>query len=119
QLLEAMLARGRHPAVVFEMVEREQQAAIERARAQAPDSPDAIAAAVDWEHSGWPAWPMYRPIFAVAVRAKLPIFAGGIDRKRAMSIAQGGATALEPELARTFSLDQPLPPEQARALRDE
>jgi len=110
---------GRRPAVVFEMIEVEEQAAVDVALEKHPGEPDAIAVAVDWAHSGWPAWDLYRPVFDVAVRRGLPIRGGGLGRELAHRVAHEGTAALAPALVHRFALDAPLDPETARVLRDE
>jgi uncharacterized iron-regulated protein len=119
RVLHAIVAAGRLPALVFEMLERGQQPAVDRALREHPGDADALAQAVDWEHSGWPAWPLYRPLFVELMRAQLPIVAAGIDRAAAMRIATEGTAALDPELVREGALDQPLAPELQSALREE
>jgi uncharacterized iron-regulated protein len=119
RVIEALVARGRRPALVFEMLDVSMQLAIDRVRAERPDDVDAIGAAVAWEKSGWPAWALYRPVFAAAVRAGLPIIAAGLGREQSMALARKGPTALDPELAGRFGLAQPLAPELHAALRAE
>lgn len=119
RLLTAMIARGRAPGVVFEMLDHEEQSLVTRALSERPRDPDALATAVDWAHSGWPAWSLYRPVFAAAVGSELPIVAAGIGREAAMGLARAGWTAVSPELARTFDLREDLPVEIQDALRAE
>lgn len=109
----------RHPLVVFEMIDVQQQPAVDRALSEHPGDPDAVAAAVDWAHSGWPAWPLYRPVFAVAAKHGLRILGGGLDRELAHRVAHAGTAALPPDLVRRFALDTPLDPPTATAVRDE
>ena len=101
------------------MLDRSAQALVDRARAEHGKDADAFGAAVDWEHSGWPAFALYRPLFDAVLGASLPIAAGGIDRKAAMRIASDGIAAFDPDLAREVAAEQPLPPEQQAALREE
>jgi uncharacterized iron-regulated protein len=117
-LLDAA-SRTRRPNVVFEMIDVDEQPAVDRALSEHPGDPDAIAAAVDWAHSGWPAWAMYRPVFAVAAERRLRIVGGGLDRELAHRVAHVGTAALPPELVRRFALDTPLDARTATALRDE
>ena len=51
--VRAIGAAGKRPALAFEMMEEDDQPAIDGAVARAPRDPDAIAGAVDWKHSGW------------------------------------------------------------------
>ena len=117
--IDALVARGRKPAVVFEMIERRQQAALDAARARAPEDVDAIAAALEWERSGWPEWSLYRPVFESAVRHGLPILAGSLDRAQVMDVAQRGTSALEAAFVAEHRLAEPSPDASADALREE
>jgi uncharacterized iron-regulated protein len=118
RLLRALVATGRKPAVVFEMLDQEQQPVIDRALADHADV-DGFGAAVDWAHSGWPPWPLYRPLFAEVLGARLPIVAAGLDRKTAMRMAGQDLAEVDPALARALEAAGPLPPEQQAALREE
>ena len=119
QAIDALVARGRKPAVVFEMIERGQQAALDAARTRAPGDVDAIAAALDWQRSGWPEWSLYRPVFASAVRHGLPIVAGSLDRADVMEVARRGTQALEPSFVAQHKLAEPSSDAPAEALREE
>jgi uncharacterized iron-regulated protein len=112
RLVQRVLSGGRKPAVVFEMLERDEETVVQRALEAHPRDPDAVSTAVDWAHSGWPPWNIYRPVFSVAVASDLPLLAGGIDRKAAMTLAAGGPAAAPLELVRDYRLDA-APPEAA------
>src|SRR5689334_4675341 len=51
RLLASQIARGRAPGVVFEMLDREDQAAVDRARTEHPADADAVGEAVHWAKS--------------------------------------------------------------------
>jgi uncharacterized iron-regulated protein len=118
RLLAAVTAT-RHPDVVFEMIDEDAQSAVDVAQATHPGDADAIGDAVDWSHSGWPAWSTYRPVFAVAASRRLRVVGGGLTRAQAHRIALGGVAALAPELVHRFGLEAPLDAVTARALREE
>jgi uncharacterized iron-regulated protein len=118
-LLEAVLAKGRKPTVVFEMLELGKQATIDRALAEHPQDVDGLGAAVDWSSSGWPSWSLYRPVFASAIGARLPLAAAGLDRPTAMHIAREGLAALDPGLVAKFALDTALPALEQAQMRAE
>ncbi|HEX3769922.1 MAG TPA: ChaN family lipoprotein [Polyangiaceae bacterium] len=107
------------PAVVFEMLDETRQSTVDGATAAHPGDADALAQAVNWDASGWPAWSMYRPVFEAALAARGPILAAGIDRGPAMRIGHEGLAAIDPRLVKTFALDAPLPPDVAAATRHE
>ena len=119
RLLGELVSAGQRPAVVFEMIDVDKQPLVAQARRAHPDDPQALARALDWEHSGWPAFPLYRPVFARALRARLPILGAGIDRSAATRIVHQGVSALPNALVRTFALDQPLAPDLLAKCRQE
>ncbi len=119
RLLAAIVAAGRRPAVAFEMLDPEQQPAVDAAVARAPRDPDALATAVGWERSGWPAFSLYRPIFQVALDAGLPIVAANLTRRLAREVAVHGEGALAPDVRRMLDRQGPLPEDVARAYRQE
>lgn len=119
RLLKALIAGGRTPGVVFEMLDHEEQPVVARALSEHPRDADALARAVDWSHSGWPAWSSYRPVFAVAVEGGLTVLAAGIGRKAAIQVAEAGWPAVPKELVSTFHLEPELPPGFQEALRAE
>lgn len=93
--LVRVAAEGRRPAIVFEMLDVSQQAAIDAA----PRNPDAIAKAANWAHSGWPGFSMYRPVFDAALAAELPIVAGNFTKAEMGAIVMEGAAKLPPGIA--------------------
>ncbi len=118
-LLQAFAAAHPAPAVVFEMLNREQQPDVDASLAAHPGDADALALAVAWDSSGWPAWSMYRPVFEAALAARGPILAAGLDRSVAMRIAHEGVAAIDPALVQTFGLAAPLTADVQTSLRHE
>jgi uncharacterized iron-regulated protein len=116
---EELLAAGRRPAVAFEMLRPEDAARIARQLAAAPRDADALAAAVDWAHSGWPAFALYRPIVRAALDAGVPVVPANVPAAALREVLRGGLAALEPALAERQALDRPLPPGEARAAAEE
>lgn len=100
--------RDRGPAIVFEMIRRDQQSAIEQWRSDGAD-PAAFGAAVEWEARGWPDWSTYRPIVEAAVARGLPIHGGAPPREVLERVGHRGLAALDPQRRRALGLDRPLP----------
>jgi uncharacterized iron-regulated protein len=119
RLLRSLVAAGRRPAVAFEMLDVQQQPAVDAALARAPRDPDALAEAVGWAKGGWPAFSLYRPVFAAALDAGLPIVAVNLPRKQAREVVSSGAAALSPEVRALLDREGPLPEDVARQLRAE
>lgn len=93
QILKGYVASGRRPAVAFEQIDRARQGEVDRclgqpmpAEAQAVrDRANALAAAVEWDKSGWPAFEQYLPVFEVALGTSLPIRAANLSREELWS----------------------------------
>lgn len=94
-------------AVVFEMLLPEQAELITPAllKEQA-----ALAAALEWESSGWPDFALYYPVFAALREAR--IYGAARPRDQVRRAFSEGATAVFGAGADTFGLDQDLPKEQ-------
>ncbi|MFO7552422.1 MAG: ChaN family lipoprotein [Haliea sp.] len=51
----------------FEQINSDQAAALETWLQAAPKGTSGLAAALDWEQSGWPDWALYQPVFAAVL----------------------------------------------------
>ncbi len=108
--LARIAATGRKPAVVFEMFNRADRESILRAANAVPADPDAVAEAARWSESGWPAWPLYRPIVETAMQSGLALVPGNFARSRVRDLAfVSGWDSLGAETLRKMGLLQPLP----------
>ena len=96
-------------ALVFEMLTPAQ------ARQITPDlvaDPEAMAATLDWDASGWPDFEMYHPIFAAAPEAA--IYGAQVPRAAARGVFETGPAESFGAAAASYGLTDPLPPvEQA------
>ncbi len=100
--LIAQLARaGRRPAVVFEMIRSDRAQALDGAARD----PDALATALDWAHSGWPDFALYRPVFAAALDAALPLGAGDLSRERLDALRGRGLAAFSADERARLALE--------------
>src|SRR6056297_632256 len=91
-------------ALVFEMLTPDQAA---RVTPSLIADPDAMEEALGWSESGWPAFPMYHPIFAAAPDAA--IYGAQVPRDAARGVFEtGAAEAFGPEAA-AYGLTEPLP----------
>lgn len=119
ELVRALTDSGHKPVLAFEMLDVEQQPAIDEALARSPREPDAIAQAVAWEKSGWPDWSLYRPIFAVGTERGLRIIGTNLPRAQVKELVTRGPEAMAPETRARLGLETPLPEDVARAMRAE
>jgi uncharacterized iron-regulated protein len=115
-MITALVAKGRRPAVVIEMIGRTRQEALEQAWRDDPDDPDAIASAVEWSESGWPPFESYRPIFEAGLAGDLPMLAAGLERSESKAVMEDAPGAISEEIIRRYRLDQPLAPEIHQAV---
>ncbi|HSR71547.1 MAG TPA: ChaN family lipoprotein [Kiloniellales bacterium] len=118
--IERLAARGLLPAVAFEMLTPEQAPALAAHRAARPGDVTGLETALAWSESGWPAWPLYEPVFRAALEARLPILPANLSRERIRAVVREGAAAvLGAEEAAALGIDGPLPAALEDALRAE
>lgn len=115
--LAQIIAAGKKPLVAFEMISPEQAPALSQHLADHPRDVDGLAQAIDWANSHWPDWANYRPLFAEAMAANLPIRPANLAIDTLRTIARG--QDLSPDQRRHYRLDEPLDPAVASALADE
>ncbi len=113
RLLAALAARGRHGAVVFEMLSLERAPELAALTARGPVAPGRLRRRVAWDRSGWPAFELYRPVFEVALGRGLQVLPGSPPESWTRAVLGGGLPAL-PEPAREFLRPLPDPPAPVR-----
>lgn len=92
RILEALIAEGVRPAVAFEMLAEEQQAAVDEAMAVRADAAD-MERRLKWKDRGWPAFALYWPLIELAQQHGLPVLAADLDPALARRIAREGLAA--------------------------
>jgi uncharacterized iron-regulated protein len=127
RILAALVARGRRPAVAFEMLDAADAPAV--AAAVAPGGStgprdvvaraEALREAVAWDESGWPDWALYAPVFEAALAADLPIVPANLTRAELHALGRGGPGALPLARRAALGLDAPADPEERRALLEQ
>lgn len=119
EVLAALVASGRHPAVAFEQFDGDQAVALAAFLAQGPADATGLGDAVGWRETGWPDWAMYQPIADIAVRNSLPVLAANLPARVARLLSRGGLAAAAPEDVDGLDLSSPLDPEVEAAMRQE
>ncbi len=119
RLVRDLFAAGRRPAVGFEMFSTDQAAAIKRYRVGSPRSAAGLGDAVDWSHSGWPAWRYYEPIAQAAFDAGVPVVATNLSRAALTAMRRNGLGGLGPAMLAQLKLETPLPPPVRAAMARE
>ena len=115
RLIEALVKRGRRPAIVFEMIPPNLQAELDRHVHGGVSDADRLGKALRWEERGWPDWAIYRPVAEAALSAGLPLVAGGLDPDVQKAVAKGTPSPLNEQTVQVLDLLQPLRPEIAEA----
>lgn len=115
ELVRALASGERRPAVAFEMLDPGKQVAIDAFSGEL----DEFATTVAWAESGWPAWPIYRPVFEATLAADLPILAAELPREQSRMFMAEGLAMFDPAFVARFALAQPLAPELHAAWLDE
>ncbi len=113
-LVEVMARKGRKPAIAFEMMDRDQQGAIDVHFALNPRDAYGLDEAVGWSKRGWPAWPHYAQIVQAALQFDLPVLAANLPRALTKQSSQPGG--LGPEWVR-LDLDSPMPAPLQEAMK--
>jgi len=83
--------------VAFEMVEASRQPALDAAQAAPAATADDVGAALEWSTSGWPDFAIYRPVFAAALAAHLPLVAANLPREAMRDVMRRGEAAVPAE----------------------
>jgi uncharacterized iron-regulated protein len=105
EVLRAVLAQGRRPALAMEQFDREFQPAIDAALAQPGTAAVAIASAGEFDRSGW-VWAFYEPLLALAVEARLSVVALNLTREQGMEVAKQGFAVLGEPAVRELAIDR-------------
>jgi len=123
-IVENMAAsrRDRPPAVVFEQIQADQQAALDqfgqlKGSDGNPPGSDDLFRLLEWEASGWPAALIYKPLFDAVIASRLPFYAGSPPRERARAVAREGESVLSREERTRLRLDDPMTQLQLEALQ--
>ena len=102
-IVRELAARGRRPALAFEMLGADVQEAIRELQADGKVDPEALRRAVAWDQGGWPAWSLYEPIFAAGLDAGLPIVAAQVPSTLRKSLTAEGLQALPAGVVRELA----------------
>lgn len=91
EALRRVLEAGARPALAFEQLDRDKQAAVDAARrADVPAGTQRVDFVIAQAGaSGWD-WPLYRPYLALALQYDLPIIAANLSRAEAARVTREG-----------------------------
>jgi uncharacterized iron-regulated protein len=115
QLIDVLVKKGGHPAIVFEMIPGNLQGELNRLVEGGVGDANKLGKALRWEERGWPDWTTYQPIAETALSAGLPLVAGGLDADVQKAVGKGAPAQLYDQTVQDLDLAQPLQPEIAKA----
>jgi uncharacterized iron-regulated protein len=103
--LQAWAASGLRFAIAFEQMDAPRQPALEAALRDPGITPKALAQAGGLDFAGWD-WPRYEPVFALALRHRLPLVAANLPAAEVAAVARGRAAAPVPRPAGWSEADE-------------
>jgi uncharacterized iron-regulated protein len=119
RLVRAVAAAGRRPALAFEMLDLDDQPAVDAALAKSPRDAGLLGHAVGWDESGWPEFRLYRPIVEAGLAAGMPIVAANLARPLVRDVVRKGPEVLPADLRARLDRAGPPTEEERKALRAE
>jgi uncharacterized iron-regulated protein len=119
RLLRSLIDAGNKPAVAFEMLDWDQQAAVDAWLKSQPMDANGLGNAVNWQDTGWPNWDWYAPIAKAALDAGSPIFAANFPRSWSRKLARQGFDALPADVLARSKLEIPLSADKSKRLEDD
>ena len=96
EVLEAVVNHGGKPALVMEMLDIDEQPAIDQF-IKNPGDLEAFNEATGFAKKGWD-WPMYRPLINTMLDRRLPIIAANLSRTELMQVVRGSLAGLPDEI---------------------
>ena len=117
EILQHMIDAGRKPAIVFEMVTRSQQAVLDNLANNPPADRQAIAQALEWHETGWPDFAMYQPLFEIALKHGLKMWAGNLEKSTVRRLGGRVGSRLSEAERAMLGLDKPLAEQATKSLK--
>jgi len=124
QFIDYLTENNHTPAIAFEMLNQNQQSIIDTftaeyyptkhgySHSQSADTNTVLfTKKINWEKSGWPEWPYYRPVFYAAISNHLAIIAANLEVKQIRKVIKEGSQALDQEyqdLLKKYQYDKQL-----------
>jgi uncharacterized iron-regulated protein len=115
EILQHMVDQGRRPAVVFEMITRAQQPVLDYFAANPTDNADDIADRLEWRKSGWPDFAMYKPLFEIALKNNLTLYAGNLEKSTVRRLGGRVGSRLSDKERSQLGLSAPVEAETGKA----
>lgn len=109
RVIHGLTAKGRRPAIVWEMIPEAKQEILNRAWTGYSHDAAGLGGALGWSASGWPAWDLYQPIAEAAMAARLRMFGAGLSKETVRTLARGKPSFAFAKRRRALGLSKPMP----------
>ena len=107
-VIQSLASERPPPAIAFEMLSEDDRPKLDAWRKLHSEDVDALGEMLDWKASGWPAWEIYRPVFAAAVTHQLAIEPANLSHADLVQLRASGIAGMAAERKRSLALDPPL-----------
>lgn len=111
-------AATKPPRLVVEMVPEGLIDKLDTYRQQHRDDTKNLGTVLQWKKRGWGDWTAYQPIFDVAYKHRLEIFAGNLDTGLVRKLARKGVSVLSSTRVKELALDVPYTAAQKTIMTD-
>jgi len=116
-VVAAMIAHNRAPAIAMEQIDRDRQAVVTALMGAPRPTPAAVADVGGIKGSNWN-WDYYAPFVTLAIEHRLPLIAANLSRDAAREVARKGFAALGPSRAAVLAIESSWDPAREQALRE-
>jgi len=118
-VIQSLAREGVPATLAVEMLSDDDRPKLAAWYASYPEDVEALGDMLDWSHSGWPPWSIYRPVFMAAISRSLRIEPANLSREPLAELRKSGLAGIPPEERRRLAIDPPLPHDQAESLGDD
>ena len=118
-VIQSLAREGVPPAVAFEMLSPDDLPALRAWLSTTPQDVEALGLMLNWNHSGWPPFEIYKPVFLAAISRSLRIEPANLSRAQLSGLRMNGLDSIPQAEQKKLGLETPLPQSARDALADD
>lgn len=118
-VIQSLAREGVPATLAVEMLSEDDRPKLEAWHAAYPEDVEALGAMLDWNHSGWPPWPIYRPVFMAAISRSLRIEPANLSKDELAALRASGLAGMPADRRTKLAIDPPLSHDAAESLASE
>jgi uncharacterized iron-regulated protein len=118
-VIQSLAREGVPPAVAFEMLSPDDLPSLRAWQSTTPEDVEALGHMLNWNHSGWPPFEIYKPVFLAAISRSLRIEPANLSHAQLTALRMNGLDAFSEADQKKLGLVTPLPQTAHDALADE